>query len=954
MSESIESKLKSSMALYGSNYGYIRELYKKYLTNPKSLDDSWISFFGEMGDNISDIIKEKEGPSWKNDVNEESNLEQNQKNQKSKGIGSEEFFTDSIRAIMLVHAYKVRGDVLASLDPLLLTKQVYPSDLDPASYGFSEDDLDKEVFLGGIFGFKYVTFREVIETLHKTYSGNIGFEFMHIPFLEQREWIEKRTNTKIANDFLSKEEKKEILENLIEVEEFQRFLHNKFPGAKRFSIEGGESVIVAMERIIQKASDKKVDEVAIGMAHRGRLSVITKVMGRDYAALMSEFKGKQVYIPEEERASGDVKYHQGASSDRYFGDHKIHLSLAPNPSHLEAVNSVVAGRIRAKQDFLKDKNRTQAMGILVHGDAAFSGQGVVMETLMLSDLEGYRTGGIIHIIVNNQIGFTTNPSSARTSPYPTDVAKSINAPIFHVNGDDPESVFFVTNLAAEFRDTFNKDVILDIFCYRRYGHNEGDEPYFTQPIMYKAIKDHSTPCQIYKKKLIDNNVFTELEIKELEKKFIDFLEKEYKRSESYKSDERDWLRGKWGSLIHPEEGIKKNVDTGVDKDKLKKIGFAISSYPKDIKIHNKLAKIIEARKQMVESGENINWAMAEALAFGTLLAEGYRVRLSGQDSIRGTFSSRHAAIIDQETEKAYVSLNNLGVDQEKFEVINSNLSEYAVLGFEYGYSIAEPSSLVVWEAQFGDFVNSAQIIIDQFISSSEAKWLRFSGLVMFLPHGYEGQGPEHTSARIERFLQLCAEDNIQVVNCTTPANLFHVLRRQLHRPFRKPLIIFTPKSLLRHKMCVSNIKEFETGNSFKRIIEETYKDKLVASDKIKRVVICSGKIYYDLLKEREENSIKDISIIRLEQYYPFPEKELIEKLKNYKNAEIIWCQEEAENMGAWNFLDRRIEKVLAKIDVKSKRPLYIGRKEAASPAVGYLNIHNKEQAAVVKKALSLG
>lgn len=959
MSDSKEL-LKDTAALYGTNFLYIRNLYIKYLNNPESLDESWVTFFDKTGDNLPDFLREKEGPSWSTGSGIENTLYQESESESEKGKAkkdksgfSTELFLNSIKVLRLINAYKLRGDILASLDPLNLSENIPYKDLDYKVYGITEEDMLSEVYLGGVLGFETVTIEKVIETLQKTYTGNIGFEFAHIPFPEQVQWLEEKIRVKPSQDFFSKEEKKEILENLIEVEEFQSFLHKKFPGAKRFSIEGGESSIIAMERIIKKEAFNSVQEVVMGMAHRGRLSVLTKIMGRRYAALISEFKGKQVYISEEDKASGDVKYHQGASNDRYFGNHKVHLSLTPNPSHLEAVNSVVAGKVRAKQDFMDDTERCKAMGVLVHGDASFSGQGIVMESLMLSDLVGYKTGGIIHIIINNQIGFTTNPSSARTSPYPTDVAKSVNAPIFHVNGDDMEAVAFVSDLASEFRNKFKKDVVIDIFCYRRHGHNEGDEPLFTQPLMYEVIKKHPVPGQIYKKYLLDHKVFTSDEIKEMEDSFKNYLEEEFKISENYKSEKKDWLKGRWDKLIRPEYGVKKDVDTGVEELKLKAIGTALASYPEDHKIHRKLVGIMDAKNQMMKTGKDINWAMGEALAYGTLLSEGYHVRLSGQDSMRGTFSHRHSGLVDQGTEKIYYPLNNLGVKQAKFEVINSNLSEYGVLGFEYGYSISEPHSLVIWEAQFGDFVNGTQIVIDQFISSGETKWLRFSGLVMLLPHGYEGQGPEHTSGRMERFLQLCAEDNMQIVNCTTPANFFHVLRRQMHNSFRKPLIVFSPKSLLRHKMCVSDIEEFYPGNSFKRIIDETEPEKLVDKDKIKRVIICSGKIYYELLDLRNQNSIKDIVIIRLEQYYPFPKKELAEKLKDYKNAEVIWCQEEAENMGAWFFLDRRIEKVLMQIETKSKRPVYIGRKAAASPAAGYLSIHQREQSEVVRKALLL-
>jgi 2-oxoglutarate dehydrogenase E1 component len=693
-----------------------------------------------------------------------------------------------------------------------------------------------------------------------------------------------------------------------------------------------------------------VEEVVIGMPHRGRLNVLTKVMGRRYASMLSEFQGNQAHFSESIEASGDVKYHQGASSDRQFNGKNIHLSLSANPSHLEAVNPVVVGRVRAKQNQKGDTERSTVMGLLLHGDAAFAGQGVVTETFSLGDLDGYTTGGTLHIIVNNQIGFTTNPSNARKSPYPSDLAKGAHAPIFHVNGDDPESVVFVSRLAVEFRQRFKKDVVIDVFCYRRYGHNEGDEPFFTQPRMYTAIKGHATPMNVYANALISEGVITEADFEKTKKDFNAFLAKEFEHSQDYAPDEADWLKGKWEGLRKPESGVKKNADTGVDKKELKKVGSALAQYPEDFNIHKKLVRQMTAKKEMIDSGKGLDWAMGEALAYGTLLAEGYPVRLSGQDCTRGTFSHRHSGLIDQKTEERFYPLNNLGKkDQANYEVIDSNLSEFAVLGFEYGYSLAEPKALTIWEAQFGDFANGAQVMIDQFISSSEIKWLRFSGLVMLLPHGYEGQGPEHSSARLERYLQLCAEDNMQVVNCTTPANFFHVLRRQLHRDFRKPLVVMSPKSLLRHKRCVSNLEEFEAGTSFKRVIPET--EKLVAADKVRRVVICSGKVYYDLLEEREARKINDVAIVRLEQYYPFPAKDLSDAIGSYKNAEVVWCQEEPKNMGAWHFVDRRIEdEVLSGLSIKANRPRYIGRPEAASPAAGYAKIHNRELRAFLDEA----
>ncbi|MDA0782305.1 MAG: 2-oxoglutarate dehydrogenase E1 component [Rickettsiales bacterium] len=938
--------------IFGTNSTYLEELYELYLQNPASVDESWQAFFKDMGDSLSAVLKEQQGASWaprKSSVVGAKPVEAQVAQKPATGEVSEQACRDSIGALMLIRAFKVRGNLLADLDPLGLEGHKMHPDLDPTTYGFTDADYDREIYLAGEFGFERATLRELLSELKQTYASKIGVEFMHLPELERRNWIADRMEKAHGLPELSAEEKITILEDITKVERFEQFLHVKYPGAKRFSVEGGEAVIAAMEKIIERAANLGVAEVVIGMPHRGRLNVLTKVMGRRYASMISEFQGKQSHFSEELDASGDVKYHQGASSDRDFNGHKIHLSLSANPSHLEAVNPVVVGRVRAKQDIFNDAERTKAMGILLHGDAAFCGQGVVTETMALSDLDGYTTGGTIHIVVNNQIGFTTNPNNQRKSPYPTDVAKGAHAPIFHVNGDDPEAVVFVSRLAVEYRQKFKTDVVVDVFCYRRYGHNEGDEPFFTQPIMYNKIKDHPTPMNVYAQKLISEGVISESDFSKMKDDFQQFMEKEYEEAQSYEADEADWLKGSWEGFENPEKGLKKNVDTGVDVKKLKEIGYKLASYPDDFNINKKLSRQMDTKIDMMKSGKNLDWAMGEALAFGTLLEEGHPIRITGQDSVRGTFSHRHAALTDQNSENKYFPLNNMFEKQAGFEVIDSNLSEYAVLGFEYGYSLARPQALVLWEAQFGDFANGAQIMVDQFISSGEAKWLRFSGLVMLLPHGYEGQGPEHSSARLERFLQLCAEDNMQVVNCTTPANLFHVLRRQIHRKFRKPLVVMSPKSLLRHKLCVSDLKDFDKGTHFKRVIGET--SKLAANDKIRKVIICSGKVYYDLLEAREERKINDIAIIRLEQYYPFPDTDLVEELNKYKNAEVIWCQEEHQNMGAWHFVDRRIEAVLEKAECKSKRPEYVGRKEAASPAAGYYRIHNKQLQDLLNEAL---
>jgi len=944
---------QNTSPLYGTNSTYIEELYELYLENPANVDVSWQGFFKDMGDSVNAVIKEHNGPSWnprKLTVVGAKDPDAAPKKPET-GLGkaeSQKACKDSIGALMLIRAFKVRGNLLADLDPLGLQGKRSHPDLDPATYGFTEKDYDHQIYLAGAFGFEYASLNELIKALKRAYCSKIGVEFMHIPDLQKRGWIANRMEAVHGHPEIPAHDKKTILEDIVKVEEFEQFLHRKFPGAKRFSAEGGEAVIAAMEKIIETAAGFGVQEVVIGMAHRGRLNVLTKVMGRRYASLLCEFMGNQALFSEDMDFSGDVKYHQGASSDRLFGENKIHLSLSPNPSHLEAVNPVVTGRVRAKQDQMNDLERKKAMGLLIHGDAAFAGQGIVPETLALSDLPGYTTGGVMHIIINNQIGFTTNPNSARNSPYPTDIAKGAHAPIFHVNGDDPEAVVFVSKLAVEYRQRFQSDVVVDVFCYRRYGHNEGDEPFFTQPIMYTTIASHPTPMNLYAQNLIEEGAIKSEDFDDMRSKFRDFLENELKAAQSYKADKADWFKGRWSGLENPERGFKPAETTGVAIKKLKEIGLKLASYPKTLEINKKLIRQLDAKKEMVASGKGFDWAMGEALAFGTLLEEGYPVRLSGQDCIRGTFSHRHSGLFDQKTEEIYFPLKNLSEKQAGFEVINSNLSEFAVLGFEYGYSLSEPNGLIMWEGQFGDFANGAQVIIDQFITSGEIKWLRFSGLTMLLPHGYEGQGPEHSSARLERFLQACAEDNIQVVNCTTPANFFHVLRRQVHRKYRKPLVVMSPKYLLRYERCVSDLSDFDTGTSFKVVIPEA--QKIAEAKDVRRVVLCSGKVYYDLLLEREKRKINDVALVRIEQYYPFPENVLIDAIKQYKNAEVVWCQEEPENMGAWSFLDRKLESMLGKAGIKGKRPSYVGRSAAASPAAGYPKIHSRQIAQFMNEA----
>ena len=820
--------------------------------------------------------------------------------------------------------------------------------LDPSHYGLSESDLDTEIELNHLsLGLDKCTIRQLIDRLKIIYCSSIGYEINHLVSDEEKEWFYQHIEQMKLYYSLSKNEKIEALKDLIDVEGFEQFIHTRFPGTKRFSVEGGETSILAVKEIIKIATSRsKVEEVLIGMAHRGRLNMLTKIIGKDYAAMLSEFQGNLAHM-EELNISGDVKYHLGKSIDYVTKDgRKVHISLTANPSHLEAVNPVVLGKVRAKQDSLSDSSREKIMGILLHGDAAFSGQGIVAESLSLANLEAYTTGGTTHIVVNNQIGFTTLPKDAKTGRYSTEFAKIIQAPVIHVNGDDTESVIMVANMAESYRERFKKDIILDIVCYRKYGHNEGDEPMFTQPIMYNAIKSKKSSPEIYGEVLSKAGIMSASEIEAYKKEKMAFFDSKLEAAKTYKPKEEDWLKGKWSDLNKQDRVKTKEVITGVALDKLKLIGYALVNYPSDMSVNSKVLRLLEQKKKMLESGQGIDWATAEGLAYGSLLLEGSNVRMSGQDCKRGTFSHRHAVLFDQNSEKEYTSLNHINEKQGKLEVYNSNLSEYAVLGFEYGYSLIDPNNLTIWEAQFGDFANGAQIMIDQFIASAEVKWLRMSGLVMLLPHGYEGQGPEHSSAKLERFLQLCAEDNMQVINCSSPANFFHAIRRQLHSKFRKPLIVMSPKSLLRHKMMISDISEFTDGTKFRPVIGENI------STAAKKVVICSGKVYFDLYEAREKNDIKNIALVRLDQYYPFPKEELALELNKYKNAEVIWCQEEPKNMGAWRFVEERIEETLVSISHKALRPKYIGRREAASPSAGYQKIHNIEQEKIIEQVMT--
>ena len=950
-------------ALNGGNAAFIADMYARWVEDPKRVDSSFAELFGALNDEARAVLEDATGASWAPRLSiadeipapaPESPAPKRRAGDMPADIDQVRAATkDSLRALMMIRTYRVRGHLEARLDPLGLQVPKPHPELDPATHGFTEADMDRPIFIDHVLGLETATPRQILQVLRQTYCGPIGVEFMHIQDPDQKAWIQRRVEGAPWANAFGRDGKKTILRQLTEAEGLESFCQRRFVGTKRFGLEGGEVTIPALHAMIETAAKSGVREIAIGMPHRGRLNTLVNVVRKPFTQLFSEFAGAS-FKPDDVQGSGDVKYHLGTSTDVEIAGHKVHLSLQPNPSHLEAVDPVVVGKVRARQDMAGDtRARRSVMGILMHGDAAFAGQGLVAETLGMSQLIGYRTGGTIHLIVNNQIGFTTVPAHAYSGLYCTDIAKSVQAPILHVNGDDPEAVVWCARMAAEFRMEFATDFVLDIVCYRRHGHNEADEPAFTQPIMYRAIKDLPTTRTLYADRLVREGTLTADDAKAMVDGFIATLEASYQAAQSYKPNKADWLEGHWSGLSTPDTAAERTEgETAVALSVLQKIGTTLARVPADFNINPKIARQLDAKQAMVDSGEGVDWSTAEALAFGSLLLEGHRVRLSGEDVQRGTFSQRHALLIDQTNQNEYVPLNNIAGNQAKIEIYNSLLSEVGVLGFEYGYTLADPRTLVLWEAQFGDFANGAQVIIDQFVASGETKWLRMSGLVMLLPHGHEGQGPEHSSARPERYLQLCAENNMTVGNLTTPANYFHALRRQLKRNFRRPLVLMTPKSLLRHKLAVSPLADFAEGSRFLTVIEET--DTLVAPAKIKRVVLCTGKVYYDLLAERRALGITDVAIIRLEQLYPFPIISLPKALAPYTNADVIWCQEEPENMGAWTFVDRRIEKVLAEMDISAKRPSFVGRTEAASPATGLAKVHAAEQAHLVRTALSIG
>ncbi|MES2607781.1 MAG: 2-oxoglutarate dehydrogenase E1 component [Pseudomonadota bacterium] len=935
------TRYSSESILSGTNTLFLKDLLNAYRLNSEDVDPSWRMFFDQFGDDIETEL-----------ITFPESRQRNVKKNQAQAAPTDTLL--SLRALMMIRAFRVCGHLGANLDPLNIEKPKYYPELDPSRYGFDESDMDIEVQLDNVLGLESSTIRVILGKLEQIYCGNIGFEFMHIQNAQQKAWLQMRIEGGLEK--ASNHDKKETLIQLMRAESFERFLHVKYPGAKRFGIEGGESVLAALETLLTRlVTMHSAEELVFGMSHRGRLCVLTNFMDQPMRYVFAQFKGADLTNSVNDYSSGDVKYHQGYSSDRTVDGKRVHLSLSANPSHLEAVDPVTLGKVRSKQYMSGDVERHKTVGLLMHGDAAFAGQGLVAETLELSALEGYETGGTIHIIINNQIGFTTSPPMSRSSPYSSDLAKIIQAPIFHINGDDPDAVVAITKLAVDFQQTFKRDVVIDLVCYRRHGHNEGDEPMFTQPLMYKAIAEHPSVATQYQQKLLHAGILSEAESKTMTEAIQQVLNEEFVLGIKLAEDageervEPDWLKGKWTGIrsFHQTNPTERNISTGVNVAKLIPLIQKSMALPVGFSMNTKLKRLVDQRLSMLETESPLDWGMGEIMAFASLLDEGHHVRLSGQDSRRGTFSHRHAFWIDQVTEQSHIHLNHLRKGQGYFEAVDSPLAEASVLGFEYGYSLAAPNSLVMWEAQFGDFANGAQVMVDQFIATSEAKWHRLSGLVMLLPHGFEGQGPEHSSARPERYLQMCAHNNWRVMNCTTPANLFHALRGQIVHSFRKPLVIMTPKSLLRHKNATSALDEFDEGTYLQKVIEDTPENMKRA----RRFVFCTGKVYYDLLEKRKELDIQDVALIRIEQLYPFPYLEIETVSRKNLNVEIVWCQEEPMNMGAWTFIDRRLEKALYATKAHHHRPHYAGRGEAAVPAAGHMKRHLDEQEKLMLDAL---
>ncbi len=909
--------------LSNADVAAIDHLYRQYAADPTSVDLQWARFFEGFD------FAQANYPKLPNGQNGAATAGAVDAKQVSKEIG----------VLNLIAAYRSRGHLFAKINPIL-PRPDYKPDLSIDQFGLSEADLDTSFQAGGELGLGRATLRTIIEHLKQTYCGPIGVEYLYIRNPPLVKWLQARMEpTRFTPDFKS-DEKQQILRKLGQATTFENFLHRKFVGQKRFSLEGAESIIPALDGVIRAGSQLGIEEFVIGMAHRGRLNVLTNIMQKEYDQVFGEFEGKGL---SDEVFDGDVKYHMGFSSDVKMADGRnVHLSLAPNPSHLEAVDPVVVGMARAKMDNLYGGDNNKICPILIHGDASIAGQGVVYELIQMSRLRGYEVGGSVHIVINNQVGFTTSQSDARSSTYCTDVGKVTLSPVFHVNGDDPEALTMVTQLAIAFRQEFKRDVFIDIICYRKYGHNEGDEPRFTQPAMYEAISKHPTPFQVYSNRLLEEGTITREELAKLEKALADNLDKELEEARARTQEALDTkLTRVWEKIrFYDDVNVEPNPDSSVSAEMIKQIATGVSTLPKDFNPHRNIAKLLEQRRDMVHSIDRVDWGMGEHLAYGSLLLQGFNVRISGQDVERGTFSHRHAVVTDQKTEAKFIPLNNLKAGQSTLYIYNSLLSEFAVMGFDFGYASSAPNTLTIWEGQFGDFMNGAQIIIDQFLSACKTKWQRMNGLVLLLPHGYEGQGPEHSSARMERFLTLCAQNNMYVCDFTTPANLFHALRRQVLTPYRRPLVVFTPKSLLRHPRAVSPVADFAQAQ-----LQEVIDDPRVKPAQVKRVVICTGKVYYDLVEQQEGLGKNDVAIVRVEQLYPFPKDQLMGVLKRYSKAkEFVWCQEEPENMGAWSFVLRKLREVPLEV---------VARRESSSPATGTPYQHAKQQQYIIKKALDL-
>lgn len=906
----------------GINAPYVEFLYAKYLQDPGSVDHTWCEVFSGLNQHVASRPR---GPGAGD-----------------AGAGTQ----DSVRALALIGAYRERGHLIARVDPLELSNREYHPDLDAATYGFTAQP-DESIPLFGELGLEAASLNEIKAHLEQIYCGTLSAEFMHLDNPEQRAWIQRAMETDLGQP--DAVQRTWILDQLVQAECFEQFMQVRFPSSKRYGMEGSESQLPLVETILQRAAAEGVEEIVIGPMHRGHTTFMATFMQKPLPAVFAEFSGESAH-PLDLEISSDICFHLGHSTDREVNGSTLRISLPSHPSHVEAIIPVALGKSRAKQNQRKDSARCRVLGLMMHTDAGFSGQGVVAETFQLGLLPGYDTGGSVHVIVNNQIGFTTTPAQGRSSRYCSDPGKVVQAPILHVNADDPEAVVRAADMAVQFRQRFHRDIILDLVCYRRRGHNEVDEPKFTQPLMYERIDQLPTVRERYAQRLIEQGVLSEADVKAMINTCQPWLEQGFAASKHYRPNKPDWLEGRWSTMQRPHvTDLEQQITTGVTLDALQEIGTAICRVPTEFRLHPRIREQLKKRSEALQAQGDINWATAEALAFGSVLRDGHAVRLTGQDSRRGTFSQRHAVLYDQHSGEPYTPLAHIALSQGHFEIWDSPLSEAAVLGFEYGYSLAEPNALVLWEAQFGDFANGAQTFIDQFIASGEDKWLRMSGLVMLVPHGLEGGGPEHSSARVERYLQLCAKQNLQIVNCTTPANYFHVLRRQLQRDFRKPLVVMTPKSLLRHRLAVSGLKELGPDTSFQPVLGEV--DSLVADADIRRVILSSGRIFYGLLEERRRAQISDVALIRIEELYPFPRSLIEQELSRYPGAEVVWCQEEPRNMGAWTFADRRLEEILRSIDLRKPSARYVGREECPSPGSNIKSVHAAEQTELIATAL---